>query len=69
LRADPTDLEFSEDHLDATDALAAALDDLLARKPHGDPRGKLAREPHLWRRVASTSPHCCGNEPARREHG
>lgn len=32
--ADPTDLEFSEDHLDAPDALAAALDDVLARKPH-----------------------------------
>ena len=32
--ADPTDLEFNEDHLDDSDALAAALDDLLARKPH-----------------------------------
>lgn len=32
--ADPTDLEFDEDHLDDPDALAAALDDLLTRKPH-----------------------------------
>ena len=32
--ADPTDLEFNEDHLDDPDALAAAVDDLLARKPH-----------------------------------
>ena len=32
--ADPTDLEFDEDHLDDPDALAAAIDDLLARKPH-----------------------------------
>ena len=32
--ADPTDLEFADDHLDDPDALAAALDELLARKPH-----------------------------------
>jgi hypothetical protein len=32
--ADPSDLDFSEDHLDDPDTLAAALDDLLARKPH-----------------------------------
>lgn len=32
--ADPTDLEFDEAHLDDPDALAGALDDLLARKPH-----------------------------------
>jgi hypothetical protein len=32
--ADPTDLEFSEDHLGDPDALAVAVDDLLARKPH-----------------------------------
>jgi hypothetical protein len=32
--ADPTDLEFAEEHLDDPDALAAAVDDLLARKPH-----------------------------------
>ncbi len=31
--ADPTDLEFAE-HFDDPDALAAALGDLLARKPH-----------------------------------
>jgi hypothetical protein len=32
--ADPSDLEFDEDHLEDTDALAAAVDDLLAKKPH-----------------------------------
>jgi hypothetical protein len=31
--ADPTDPEFEEDHLDDPDALAAAVDDLLACKP------------------------------------
>ena len=32
--ADPTDVPFDENHLDDPDALAAAVDDLLARKPH-----------------------------------
>lgn len=32
--ADPTDLPFDEAHLDDTTALAAAIDDLLTRKPH-----------------------------------
>ncbi|SBS76503.1 conserved hypothetical protein [uncultured Mycobacterium sp.] len=32
--ADPTDLAFDETHLDDPDALTAAVDDLLARKPH-----------------------------------
>jgi hypothetical protein len=32
--ADPTDLPFDADHLDDAETLAAALDDLLARKPH-----------------------------------
>lgn len=32
--ADPTDLEFDEAHLEDPDALAAAVDDLLTRKPH-----------------------------------
>jgi hypothetical protein len=32
--ADPTDLEFTEEHLDDPAALSAAVDDLLARKPH-----------------------------------
>lgn len=32
--ADPSDLAFDEDHLDDPDALAAAIDDLLDRKPH-----------------------------------
>lgn len=34
LLADPDDLEFNADHLDDPDALTAAIDDLLARKPH-----------------------------------
>jgi hypothetical protein len=32
--ADPTDLQFDDEHLTNPDALAAAIDDLLARKPH-----------------------------------
>lgn len=32
--ADATDLTFDEAHLEDPDALAAAIDDLLARKPH-----------------------------------
>lgn len=32
--ADPDDLPFDEGHLDDPQALAAALDDLLDRKPH-----------------------------------
>ena len=32
--ADPSDLPFDEAHLADPDALAAAVDDLLARKPH-----------------------------------
>jgi hypothetical protein len=32
--ADPTDLSFDESHFDDPDALADALDELLARKPH-----------------------------------
>lgn len=32
--ADPTDLPFDAEHLDDPDVLAAAVDDLLARKPH-----------------------------------
>lgn len=32
--ADPTDLEFDETHLDDSDALTAAIDGLLERKPH-----------------------------------
>jgi len=32
--ADPTDLGFDETHLDDPDALAAAIGDLLSRKPH-----------------------------------
>lgn len=32
--ADPNDLEYVEEHLDDPDALAAGIDELLARKPH-----------------------------------
>jgi len=32
--ADPADLPFDADHLDDADALAAAVDELLAVKPH-----------------------------------
>lgn len=32
--ADPTDLPFDDAHLEDTDALADAIDDLLERKPH-----------------------------------
>lgn len=32
--ADPTDLAFDEAHIDDADALSAAIDDLLTRKPH-----------------------------------
>lgn len=32
--ADPTDLAFDDAHLDDGEALAAAIDDLLSRKPH-----------------------------------
>ena len=31
---DPSDLTFNEDHLDDPEALQAAIEDLLARKPH-----------------------------------
>ncbi|KUI27754.1 hypothetical protein [Mycobacterium sp. GA-2829] len=32
--ADPTDMPFDEDHLAEPDKMTAAIDDLLARKPH-----------------------------------
>lgn len=31
---DPSDVPFDQEHLDDPDALAAAIDDLLERKPH-----------------------------------
>lgn len=46
--ADPTDLPFSEDHLDDPDALAAAVDELLQRKPHlasRRPTGEIGQGP------------------------
>lgn len=44
--ADPSDLDFSEEHLDDEAALQAALDDLIARKPHlasRRPRGDVGQ--------------------------
>lgn len=44
--ADPTDLEFDEAHLDDADALDAAIDALLDRKPHlaaRTPRGDVGQ--------------------------
>ena len=32
--ADPSDLPFDESHIDYPEALTAAIDDLLTRKPH-----------------------------------
>lgn len=63
--ADPTDLEFDEAHLEDPDALAAAVDDLLARKPHlrarrvaGDvgqgTRGKTGSGPDLLEAMRGT---------------
>ena len=46
LLADPDDFEFNEDHLDDPDALTAAIEDLLARKPHlaaRRPRGNIGQ--------------------------
>lgn len=36
--ADPSDLPYDENHLTDPDALTAAVDDLLTRKPHLAPR-------------------------------
>lgn len=44
--ADPSDLDFDEAHLDDPEALSAALDDLLDRKPHlasRKPRGSVGQ--------------------------
>lgn len=44
--ADPSDLAYDEAHLADEDALSAALDDLLARKPHlasRRPRGDVGQ--------------------------
>jgi len=44
--ADPTDLPYDEKHLDDADALSAAIDELLARKPHladRRPRGDVGQ--------------------------
>lgn len=63
--ADPTDLEFDETHLEDPEALTAAVDDLLARKPHlrarrvaGDVgqgnRGKTGNGPDLLEAMRGT---------------
>lgn len=39
--ADPTDLEYSADLVDSPDELAAAVDDLVTRKPHLRRRGVM----------------------------
>ena len=44
--ADPSDLDYADEHLADADALNAALDDLLARKPHlasRRPRGDVGQ--------------------------
>lgn len=44
--ADPTDLEFADEHLDDEQALTAAVDELLDRKPHlaaRKPRGDVGQ--------------------------
>ncbi|MEQ4567993.1 hypothetical protein [Paenarthrobacter sp. CAP02] len=46
--ADPSDLPFEDGHLDDAAALTAAVDDLLARKPHlasRKPRGDVGQGP------------------------
>lgn len=46
--ADPTDLPFDETHLDDADALAAAVETLLASKPHlasRRPTGEIGQGP------------------------
>lgn len=44
--ADPEDLDFAEEHLEDADALSAAIDELLKRKPHlaaRRPRGDVGQ--------------------------
>jgi hypothetical protein len=46
--ADPSDLQFAEEHLDDPDALVAAVDELLERKPHlasRKPAGDIGQGP------------------------
>lgn len=46
--ADPTDLPFDEGHLDDPDALKAAVDELLTKKPHlasRRPTGEIGQGP------------------------
>jgi hypothetical protein len=62
--ADPTDLPYSEDHLTEPGALAAAIDDLLQRKPHlasRKPVGEIGQG--AAPSAGLISPRCCGNEP------
>lgn len=44
--ADPEDLDFSDEHLDDPDALNAAIEELISRKPHlasRRPRGNIGQ--------------------------
>lgn len=46
--ADPTDLEFSDEHLDDADKLTQAIDALLTKKPHlaaRKPSGNIGQGP------------------------
>ncbi len=66
--ADPTDLPFDESHLDDPDALAAALDDLLARKPHlasRRPTGDIGQGALSGSAGSVDLPRFCGNERDR----
>ncbi len=65
--ADSTDLEFREEHLEDSDALAAAVDELLARKPHPASRRPVGEIGQVHRRLAlrSTWPRCYGVEQRR----
>lgn len=65
--ADPSDLPFDESHVDDAEALTAAIDALLTRKPHlasgesSETWGKVSPgEP-----IPSTSPGCSGATPVR----
>jgi hypothetical protein len=69
----PTDLPFDENHLEDPDALATAVVNLLARKPHlafRRPVGEIGHgaSPSATRSV-DLAALCCGNEPRGRNHG
>ena len=64
--ADPTDLPFDEAHLDDANALTAAVDELLTRKPHlasRRPTGEIGQGHHppqlpsTWRPCFASGPN------------